>query len=250
MSALLCYRLELPVSSTYAIGAAVLLAPLRNKLRSHGRTSFPENGTSTYNSERNEQTRSIIRGGWSRSRRSLLRLSDECGGHPAISGGLTSRMLSWRNIYVDDQMVGETETPALPQHINSAVAAIAHLHAEHRQRATPVERFIERLTAKAGKPTFLARLTFLFAGWIAINLLLKLAGYEPLDPPPFAWLEGAASVAALYVTFLILSTHRRDDELASHRDQLTLQLAIMSDQKAAKIIQLLEEIEAGPSGNP
>ncbi len=44
------------------------------------------------------------------------------------------------------------------------------------------------------------------------------------------------------MTVLILSTQRRDDELASHREQLTLELAILSEQKAAKIIELLEEL--------
>jgi uncharacterized membrane protein len=41
---------------------------------------------------------------------------------------------------------------------------------------------------------------------------------------------------------LILITQRREDELAGHRDQLTLQLGILSEQKSAKIIELLEEL--------
>ncbi len=44
------------------------------------------------------------------------------------------------------------------------------------------------------------------------------------------------------MTVMILSTQRREDELAGHREQLTLQLAILGDQKAAKIIELLEEL--------
>ena len=47
---------------------------------------------------------------------------------------------------------------------------------------------------------------------------------------------------ALYVTLFILTTQRRDDELAGYREQLTLELAILSEQKSAKIIALLEEI--------
>jgi hypothetical protein len=41
---------------------------------------------------------------------------------------------------------------------------------------------------------------------------------------------------------LNLSTQRRDDELASYREQLTLELAILGEQKSAKIIELLEEL--------
>lgn len=40
---------------------------------------------------------------------------------------------------------------------------------------------------------------------------------------------------------MILIAQRHDDELATRRDQLTLELAILSEQKSAKIIALLEE---------
>ena len=48
-------------------------------------------------------------------------------------------------------------------------------------------------------------------------------------------------MAALYVTLLILITQRHDDELATRREQLTLELAILNERKAAKIIAMLEE---------
>ena len=41
---------------------------------------------------------------------------------------------------------------------------------------------------------------------------------------------------------MILTTQRRADMLASHRSQLTLELAILAEQKSAKTIALLEEI--------
>ncbi len=44
------------------------------------------------------------------------------------------------------------------------------------------------------------------------------------------------------MTSLILTTQRREDELASLREQLTLELGILSEQKASKIISLLEEL--------
>jgi hypothetical protein len=80
------------------------------------------------------------------------------------------------------------------------------------------------------------------AGWIALNLAMVGLGRQPLDQPPFAWLELAISLATLFMTVLILSTQRRDDELASYREQLTLELAILGEQKSAKIIELIEEL--------
>jgi uncharacterized membrane protein len=55
-------------------------------------------------------------------------------------------------------------------------------------------------------------------------------------------MQGAIGLSALYMTTLILITQRREDELAGHREQLTLELGILSEQKSAKIIALLEEL--------
>ena len=52
--------------------------------------------------------------------------------------------------------------------------------------------------------------------------------------PPFAWLQGALGLLALYITTLILTTQRREDELASYREQLTLELAILSELEVSQ----------------
>ena len=123
----------------------------------------------------------------------------------------------------------ESRTAILPAHIETTVAAIARLHAEHHKRASPFQRFTEALTAKVGQTSFVGWLTVVVVGWIVINLLIRLNGHQPLDDPPFALLELVVSLAALFMTALILSTQRRDDEMARHREQLTLELAILSD---------------------
>ncbi len=133
-------------------------------------------------------------------------------------------------------------TPILPAHIDDTVKAIARLHAEHYEQATPLQRTIDRLTAGAGRPEFVGVLTLVIFGWIGLNVILPALGSRTLDEPPFPWLQGAVSLTALYMTVLILTTQRREDQLASHREQLTLELGILSEQKAAKIIELLEEM--------
>jgi uncharacterized membrane protein len=139
-------------------------------------------------------------------------------------------------------MADEVKPTNLPPHIDATVEAIAKLDAEHHKRATSFQRVTEGLITRAGQPKFVAWLSFVVVGWILANLMLMGAGYKPFDPPPFAWLEGLVSLAALYMTVMILSTQRRDDELNAHREQLTLELAILGDRKAAKIIGLLEEL--------
>lgn len=136
----------------------------------------------------------------------------------------------------------DPDSPILPAHIEDTVEAIAKLHADHDREAGTLQRLVERLTTWIGRPQFIAGMTAAVAAWIAANLLAPAAGFEAWDGPPFAGLQGAIGLLALYVTVLILTTQRRADRLAGHREQLTLELAILGEQKSAKIIALLEEL--------
>lgn len=131
---------------------------------------------------------------------------------------------------------------ASPDHLDQSVRDISSLHALHYRKATPIERHLDGVVAKLSHPALLVSLTVGIIGWIGINLTLALVGGHPVDPPPFPWLQGAASVASAYLAALILTTQSREDGLTRHRDQLTLELAIMAERKSAKIIELLEEL--------
>ncbi len=82
-------------------------------------------------------------------------------------------------------------------------------------------------------------LTFLVVSWLTLNCVAGALGYHAVDPPPFAWLSGAASLASLYLVVLILTTQRGDDRLT---ERLNLELTILSEQKIAKVVALLEEL--------
>jgi uncharacterized membrane protein len=126
-------------------------------------------------------------------------------------------------------------------HIDKTIRSIAQLHADHHQNATRIQRGVDHLTRLLGRPIFVGMLTLFIVGWIGSNLIAGALGVHPIDPPPFVWLLGAISLVSLYVVILVLATQRREDELAQRRDQLTLEIAILSEQKATKVIQLLEE---------
>jgi uncharacterized membrane protein len=134
------------------------------------------------------------------------------------------------------------DSATLPPHIENTVQTIAAVHAEHYQQAAILQRIMGRVTATIGRPAFAVVLAILVLAWICANLAVMWMGREPWDPPPFPWLAGAASLVALYTTVSILVTQRHDDELARHREQLTLEIAILSEQKTTKIIQMLEQM--------
>ena len=136
----------------------------------------------------------------------------------------------------------ESVSENVPTHVKDTTHAVARFHAAHEADASTLQHFIETAIRRAGRPTFIVMMTALIAAWMVFNLGLIASGHRPLDEPPFFWLQGALTLTALYMTVLILTTQRREDKLAGLRDQLTLELSILSEQKSAKIIGLLEEL--------
>ena len=145
----------------------------------------------------------------------------------------------------DDGLLGlsaEADQTVLPPHIEQTVQAIARLHAEHHKGASPLQRIVDRITAIVAHPTFIGAVTLVVIGWIAANLALaRLTGWR-FDGAAFPWLQGAGELLAIYITTLVLMSQRHKDELSALREQLTLEIAVMTEQKSAKIIELLEEM--------
>jgi len=131
--------------------------------------------------------------------------------------------------------------PILPDHIEETIRSIAQFHTDHHENATALQRAVGRMTARLSRPRFIGVITVIVISWISLNLLTAALGGHPIDPPPFPWLEGAVSLVSLYMIVLILATQRREDQLTQRRELLMLELAILSEQKTAKVIHLLEE---------
>ena len=129
----------------------------------------------------------------------------------------------------------------MPAHVAETVRLIALLHAKHHQNTSAAQRYIQRATALVGRPLYLGLMCCAVAAWIALNSAMPLFGARAFDSPPFAWLELVLTLTALVVAVLILATQRRADELADVRGQMTLELAILTEQKVAKLIELVEE---------
>ena len=130
----------------------------------------------------------------------------------------------------------------LPFHIEQTVQAIARLNAAHERRATPFQLIVDRLTAIVARPAFVGVVVLTALLWIGGNLALYRLANWSLDRPAFPWLQGAGELAAIIITALVLMSQRRRDELSELREQLTLELVIMIEQKDAKLISLIEEM--------
>jgi uncharacterized membrane protein len=138
-----------------------------------------------------------------------------------------------RIVHLDNGLTGQ---------IDDAIESVAELERKALAGASLQQRAIERFTLAVGRPRTVAIVVLVVAAWAVLNEILGLSGRRQLDPPPFSWLGGVLSLAALLMTIVILTTENRMAEIAEQRSRLHLQISLLSERKAAKIIQLLEEL--------
>jgi len=122
------------------------------------------------------------------------------------------------------------------------VETIADLHIRAEQKVGTHQRAIERFTSFLGRPRFLYFILLFVLLWIAVNVCLIGLGMHSVDQPPFSWLQGIISLSALLMTTLVLITQNRQNNVTEQRRRLDLQVNLVVEQKATKLITLLEEL--------
>ena len=136
----------------------------------------------------------------------------------------------------------DASSDSLPDPIRTTIKSIGRIHAEHHEGASSSHKLARTVTVTLGNPRVVGIVILAIFGWGLLNLAIEVLGGRPLDPPPFQWLELLVSICSLLVVFVVLATQQRDEELTGLNQRLTLQLAILAEQKAAKTIELLEQL--------
>ncbi|GAA4009686.1 DUF1003 domain-containing protein [Deinococcus rubellus] len=116
------------------------------------------------------------------------------------------------------------------------------LEQQSRASLTNLHRPIERLARLLGQPTFIFIVLTLFLLWIVLNLNLNFFIHHAWDNPPFFWLQGLIGVLSLIITSTVLIAQARQARLAEQRSQLQLQIILLTEQRSAKLVSLLEEL--------
>ena len=71
---------------------------------------------------------------------------------------------------------------------------------------------------------------------------LRQSGMTEFDPAPFFWLQGIVGLGALLTATVVLSKQNRFARLEEQRAHLDLKVNLLTEQKTAKLIDLLEEL--------
>jgi uncharacterized membrane protein len=126
--------------------------------------------------------------------------------------------------------------------ISQNIEALEDYYQRQERRGSSAQRLLERVSALIGRPWFLGVIVLLVGLWIVYNTLAPMLGWLRFDAPPFPGLQGIVSVAALLITTIVLIGQNRLARLERQREQLELQVNILTEQKTTKLLHLIEEL--------
>ncbi len=129
----------------------------------------------------------------------------------------------------------------LPEQVIKNVEVISNHQSQWMQNATAHQRGLNKIAGIFGQPQFLYFQIVLFTIWGTLSYLadrnILLKNFPPLDLSE-KWLE----VSGLLISTGVLIYQTRQEELSEERAKLALQINLLTEQKIAKLISLVEEL--------
>lgn len=126
--------------------------------------------------------------------------------------------------------------------INQNIEAVLDFYAREDGKMSRTQHLLEKISCFISEPIFLGLILLFVIGWIACNLLMSYFSMAPFDPAPFHFLQGTIGLSALLTATIVLSKQNRLAKLEEQRAHLDLKVNLLTEQKTAKMIDLLEEL--------
>ncbi len=101
-------------------------------------------------------------------------------------------------------------------------------------------RVADALTSSFGTFGFLILNIVFIGGWIIINL--EKTPLEPFDPFPFLLLSVSVSTYAILLSIVVLISQNRKEQVDSLRQELQLQVNLISEHAITKALKMLKEV--------
>jgi uncharacterized membrane protein len=129
----------------------------------------------------------------------------------------------------------------LPEQVIKNVETIDRHQDRHQQNTKTDRRILNRIAAIFGRPQFLYFQIVFFTVWIGCSNLAErnlIAKNFPLFDLHLHGLE----IAALMISTEVLIDQKHQEKLSKEQLHLMLQLNLVTEQKIAKLISLIEEL--------
>jgi uncharacterized membrane protein len=130
---------------------------------------------------------------------------------------------------------------SVPDAVLKNIETIIELETRHQYSLPLHQQIVEKMASSFGQPWFLYfQLIFFMSWWFGSQLINgTLAQWHV---PRFNVYAQGLDVASLLISTGVLIYQARQEKVAEERSHLTLQLNLLTEQKIAKLIALVEEL--------
>lgn len=137
----------------------------------------------------------------------------------------------------------------LPQQVIDNIESVIGFQVKQEQIAPWHDQLLNKVSAIFGRSYFLYAQLIFFIIWISWSHVTGDATL-PFNFPKYNLQDQSLDMAALLISTGVLIRQSRQEKLAEQRSHLMLQINLLTEQKTAKIIALLEELRTdSPSLN-
>ena len=126
-------------------------------------------------------------------------------------------------------------------HLQEHIELIAKHEQDFLTRRTASEKLGDRMAAFIGSLTYVAVHVIIFALWIIFNTL-PILGSRPVDPFPFPLMDTCLAFEAILVASFILMRQSRMSRRAEERDQLMLQILLLTEREITAVLGMERQI--------
>ncbi len=129
-----------------------------------------------------------------------------------------------------------------PRQLGQNIDSVLEVHKRESEHRSSPHRLLDRISREIGRPLYIIALCAFVAGWVSLNQLAPHLGLPAFDPLPFPLLAAILALAALVTTTIILVAQNLQARVEQQHMHIALQVNLLTEQKVAKIIALLEEL--------
>jgi uncharacterized membrane protein len=104
-------------------------------------------------------------------------------------------------------------TDPLSNNINQNIENVAAFHQRKQGTVGDWQRRLEAIRGLVNRPAYSIDLLAAILLWVTLNSIVAFFSLSPIDPPPFFWLQGVLTLAALVTTTIVLITQNRQAAL-------------------------------------
>ncbi len=121
------------------------------------------------------------------------------------------------------------------------VQSMQRVEAQAMAKRSKADRIAAFVASFCGSMPFVWLHVLLFFVWLLLN---SWPGIRHFDPYPFTFLTLVVSLEAIFLSAFILISQNYELRISDRRNQLDLQINLLTEQENTKMLQLLEQIAA------